>query len=66
MNNLRQIARAERAKTLAWKTLESLTPGAADDDDKTRRKLRLIKGPEEFQGIRIDQPPGWVNLNRLC
>jgi len=49
-------ARAERAKTLAWKTLESLTLGAADDDEKTSRKRRLIKGPEEFQGIRIDQP----------
>jgi len=48
-------ARAERAKTLAWKTLESLTLGAADDDEKTSRKRRLIKGPEEFQGIRIDQ-----------
>jgi hypothetical protein len=57
MNNLRQIARAGRAETLAWKTLESLTLGAADDDEKTRRKLHLIKGPEEFQGIRIDQPP---------
>ena len=57
MNNLRQIARAGRAETLAWKTLESLPLGAADDDEKTRRKLHLIKGPEEFQGIRIDQPP---------
>ena len=50
-------ARAERAKTLAWKTLESLTLAAADDDEKTSRKRRLIKGPEEFQGVRIDQPP---------
>ena len=50
-------ARAERAKTLAWKTLESLTLGAADDDEKTSRKRRLVKGPEEFQGVRIDQPP---------
>ena len=50
-------ARAEHAKTLAWKTLESLTLGAADDDEKTSRKRRLIKGPEEFQGVRIDQTP---------
>ena len=50
-------ARAERAKILAWKTLESLTPGAADDDEKASRKRRLIKGPEEFQEVRIDQPP---------
>jgi hypothetical protein len=50
-------ARAERAKTLAWKTLESLAPGAADDDEKTSRRRRLIRGPEEFQGVRIDQPP---------
>ena len=50
-------ARAERAKILAWKTLESLTPGAAGNDEKTSRKRRLVKGPEEFQGVRIDQPP---------
>ena len=48
--------RAQHAKELAWKTLESLTLGAADDGEKTGRKRRLIKGPEEFQGVRIDQP----------
>jgi hypothetical protein len=49
-------ARAHRAKELAWKTLESLTLGAADDGEKTGRKRRLIKGPEEFQEVRVDQP----------
>jgi len=48
--------RAQRAKELAWKTLESLTLGAADDGEKTGRKRRLIKGPEEFQEVRVDQP----------
>ena len=50
------LARAQRAKELAWKTLESLTLGAADDGEKTGRKRRLIKGPEEFQEVRVDQP----------
>jgi hypothetical protein len=50
-------ARAERAKVLAWKTLESLTLEAADDGEKAGRKRRLVKGPEEFQEVRIDQPP---------
>jgi hypothetical protein len=49
-------ARAQRAKELAWKTLESLTLEVADDGEKTGRKRRLIKGPEEFQGVRVDQP----------
>ena len=49
-------ARAQRAKELAWSTLESLTLEVADDGEKTGRKRRLIKGPEEFQGVRVDQP----------
>ena len=57
MNNLRQIARAGRAETLAWKTLESLPLGAADDDEKTRRKLHLIKGPRNSKGSASTSRP---------
>jgi Arc/MetJ-type ribon-helix-helix transcriptional regulator len=45
--------RATRAKELASKTIDALTVGASDDE-KATRKRRLIKGPEEFHGLRVD------------
>jgi hypothetical protein len=29
---------------------------AAPEGERVRRKRRLIKGPEEFQGTRVDRP----------
>jgi hypothetical protein len=49
-------ARAARAKELASKAIDTLTVGASDDDAKATRKRRLIKGPEEFQEVRVDPP----------
>ena len=49
-------ARAERAKELASKAIDSLTAEAPDNDEKARRKVRLIKGPEEFREARVDRP----------
>jgi hypothetical protein len=49
-------ARADRAKELASTTIDSLTAGTLDNDEKANRKGRLIKGPEEFQGMRLDRP----------
>jgi hypothetical protein len=40
---------------LASKTIDSLTVKAADDG-KAGRKRRLLKGPEEFQEVRVDRP----------
>lgn len=40
---------------LASKTIDSLTVKAADDE-KAGRKRRLLKGPEEFQEVRVDRP----------
>lgn len=48
-------ARAERAKELASKTIDSLTVGAPDNDEHATRKRRLIKGPEEFRELRVDR-----------
>jgi hypothetical protein len=49
-------ARAERAKELASKAIDSLTAEAPDNDEKASRKRRLIKGPEEFREVRVDRP----------
>ena len=40
---------------LASKAIDSLTAGTPDNNEKTSRKRRLIKGPEEFQDARIDR-----------
>jgi hypothetical protein len=49
-------ATADRAKELASKALDSLTAGAANNDEKASRKRRLITGPEEFREVRVDRP----------
>jgi hypothetical protein len=49
-------ATADRAKELASKAIDSLTAGAANNDEKASRKRRLIKGPEEFREVRVDRP----------
>lgn len=46
--------RADRAKELASKAIDSLTV-EAPDDEKASRKRRLIKGPEEFREVRVDR-----------
>jgi hypothetical protein len=40
---------------LASKAIDSLTAGTPDNDEKASRKRRLIKGPEEFQQVRVDR-----------
>jgi hypothetical protein len=49
-------AHAERAKELASKTIDHLTEGTPNSDEKTGRKRRLIRGPEEFRQLRVDRP----------
>jgi hypothetical protein len=50
---------SERQRTaladLAAKAIDSLTV-EAPDDERASRKQRLIKGPEEFRGVRVDRP----------
>ena len=46
---------AERAKDLAAKVIDSLTPSATNVEEKASRKRRLLKGPEEFREVRVDR-----------
>jgi metal-responsive CopG/Arc/MetJ family transcriptional regulator len=50
---------SERQRTaladLAAKAIDSRTV-EAPDDERASRKQRLIKGPEEFRGVRVDRP----------
>jgi len=44
---------AERAKQLAAKTIDRLVDPAAAE--AVSRKRRLLKGPDEFREVRVDQ-----------
>ena len=48
-------ARAERAKDLAAKVIDSF-PVTTDVEETANRKRRLLKGPEEFRDLRVDRP----------
>jgi hypothetical protein len=48
-------ARAERAKDLAAKVIDSF-PVTTDVEETASRKRRLLKGPEEFCDLRVDRP----------
>jgi hypothetical protein len=48
--------RAERAATTAGKQLDQLADKSASVGEQAIRKRRLLKGPEEFQSVRIDRP----------
>ncbi len=48
-------ARAERAKELAGKVIDSFATDAADVEETASRKRRLLKGPEEFRDARVDR-----------
>ncbi|WFU14384.1 hypothetical protein [Bradyrhizobium sp. CB3481] len=45
-----------RAREMAGDTIDQLTDTTAAPDDQTERKQRLLKGAEEFQGVRVDRP----------
>jgi hypothetical protein len=47
---------ADRASELAAEALASLTVGAADNEEQSSRRRRLLKGPEEFREVRVDRP----------
>ena len=48
-------ARAERAKALAGKVIDSFSTAGTDVEETASRKRRLLKGPEEFRDIRVDR-----------
>ena len=48
----------ERAKQLAAKAIDGLVDPVAPAEEAADRKLRLLKGPEEFREMRHDQLKG--------
>jgi hypothetical protein len=44
-----------RAREMAGAAIDKMADTAATLDDQASRKKRLIKGPEEFQGVRKDR-----------
>lgn len=45
----------ERSAGMAGKVIDSLGDQSATADDRAHRKKRLLKGPEEFRGMRDDR-----------
>ena len=45
----------QRAREMAGKTIDGMNDAADHADDQASRKRRLIKGPEEFRGTRVDR-----------
>jgi hypothetical protein len=50
-----QGGRAERAKDLATKVIDSFPAHTTDVEETASRKRRLLKGPEEFRDVRVDR-----------
>jgi Arc/MetJ-type ribon-helix-helix transcriptional regulator len=48
-------AQKQRAREMAGKAIDGMNDAAAHADDQSSRKRRLIKGPEEFRGTRVDR-----------
>jgi hypothetical protein len=48
--------RADKAKAMAANQLDQLADESATADEQASRKRRLLKGPEEFQNVRVDRP----------
>jgi hypothetical protein len=45
-----------RAREMAGNTIDKMTYTTAAPEDQATRKRRLLKGPEEFQEVRVDRP----------
>ena len=56
----RQIsqARSKKANTMAANQLDRLADPSATLEEQASRKHRLLRGPEEFRGVRVDRPKG--------
>ncbi len=49
-------SRAAKANEMASRQLDRLADQTATPEQQASRKRRLLKGPEEFQGMRRDRP----------
>lgn len=47
---------AAAASEIAARTIDSIVDKSAPDQEREKRKRRLLKGPEEFRDIRADLP----------
>jgi hypothetical protein len=48
--------KASKASEMADSEIDNLVDKSQSSDEQLRRKKRLIQGPREFRGIRVDQP----------
>jgi hypothetical protein len=52
MSDAKSIDQAARASEMAGQQIDGLGDSLATDEDRQRRKQRLINGPQEFRDIR--------------
>lgn len=55
-NSIAKPGRRTRAKQLAKDAIEKMADPTASREERTQRRHRLTKGPEEFRGVRVDLP----------
>ena len=48
--------RAAKAREMAGQEIDRLSDPSATDEERQRRKRRLVKGPKEFRDIRGNRP----------
>jgi hypothetical protein len=44
-----------RAREIAGDAIDGMNDSTATADDQANRKIRLLKGPEEFRDVRVDR-----------
>src|SRR4029077_14899210 len=50
------VERATRARELAAKTIEKISDPSASQEERTQRRRRITRGPQEFREDRVDLP----------
>src|SRR6516162_1465450 len=48
--------RAEKARAMAAQEIDRLSDPSATEEERQRRKRRLLKGPKEFRDVRSNRP----------
>jgi len=50
------VERATRARELAVKAIEKISDPLASQEERTQRRRRITRGPQEFREDRVDLP----------
>jgi hypothetical protein len=50
------VERATRARELAAKAIEKISDPPASQEERTQRRRRITRGPQEFREDRVDLP----------